>query len=50
MLATIGENGRFGVVAVGNSPAEAQALYEKVQEVVTSEAREAIKPRPLPEP
>ena len=50
MLATIGENGRFGVVAVGDSPREAQELYEKVQVVVVAEAREAIKPRPLPEP
>ena len=50
MLATIAENGRFGVVAVGDSPGEAQELYEKVQVVVAAEAREAIKPRPFPEP
>ena len=27
MLATLAENGRFGAVAIGNSPAEADALY-----------------------
>ncbi len=49
MLATIAENGRFGVVAVGDSRDEAQGLYEKVQDVVAEEARAAIKARPLPE-
>ena len=49
MLATIGENGRFGVVAVGNTPEEAQELYDRVQEVVPEEARKAIKARVIPE-
>ena len=49
MLATIGENGRFGVVAVGDSPAESQELYHTVQEVIKKEAEEAIRPRDLRE-
>ncbi len=49
MLATIGENGRFGVVAVGDTPEHAQDLYDQVQEVVTEEAREALKARELPD-
>ncbi len=49
MLATIGENGRFGVVAVGDSLEQAQELYERVQAVVAEEATQAIRPRTLPE-
>jgi hypothetical protein len=49
MLATIGENGRFGVVAVGDTPEQAQELYDRVQAVVTEESREAIKARELPD-
>jgi hypothetical protein len=49
MLATIGENGRFGVVAVGDTPEQAQELYDRVQEVVAEEALEAVKPRELPD-
>jgi hypothetical protein len=48
MLATLAENGRFGVVAIGNSPAEADRLYQIVQEVVDHEARLALAPRALP--
>lgn len=48
MLATLAENGRFGAVAIGNSPAEANRLYQRVQEVVDDEARRALEPRPLP--
>ena len=49
MLATTGENGRFGVVAVGDSPEEAQRLYQDIQEVIKREAGEAIRPRDLRE-
>ena len=48
MLAAIGENGRFGVVAVGDTPEQAQELYDRVQEVVTEEARQAVKTHELP--
>ena len=49
MLAAIGENGRFGVVAVGDTPAQAQELYERIQDVVTAEARQAVKTGGLPD-
>ena len=49
MLATAGENGRFGVVAVGDSPEEAQRLYQDIQEVIKREAEGAIRPRDLRE-
>jgi hypothetical protein len=48
MLASLAENGRFGVVAIGNSPAEADGLYRRVGEVVDEETRLALAPRPLP--
>jgi len=49
MLATVAENGRFGVVAVGDSPEEAQALRDRVQSVIEEEARVATAPPSLPE-
>ena len=48
MLASLGENGRFGVVAIGDSPAEADRLYQRVQTVVEREARLALAARALP--
>ena len=42
-------HGRFGVVAVGDTPEHAQELYDRVQKVVTEEAREAVKARELPD-
>ena len=38
MLPTVGENGRFGVVAVANSPEDADERYERVQLVIQQEA------------
>jgi len=38
MLPTVGENGRFGAVAVGDSPQAADEIYEKLQAVVQQEA------------
>ena len=49
MLATVGENGRFGVVAVGDTMDEAKGLYARVQAVVKREAHTALQTRPLPE-
>ena len=48
MLPTLGENGRFGVVAVGNTPDEAEELYEKIQSVIQKEAEQATKAPLLP--
>ena len=48
MLPTVGENGRFGVVAVGNSPEQAEELYERIQSVVQEEARRVTEQQSLP--
>ena len=50
MLATISENGRFGVVAVGDSPEGAEELYRGMQTIVRNEALQAIRAPALPEP
>jgi hypothetical protein len=50
MLATVGENGRFGVVAVGDSPGEAEQFYQRVQAIITDEAEHAIQTPRLPDP
>jgi hypothetical protein len=50
MLATISENGRFGVVAVSDSPEQAEELYHRMQTIVRDEARQAIRAPALPEP
>lgn len=47
MLPTLGENGRFGVIAVGNTPEDAEELYEKIQRVVQEEAERVTKPPTL---
>ena len=48
MLPTIGENGRFGAVAVGDSPEEANTLYESLQTIVQEEAERATGSARLP--
>jgi hypothetical protein len=50
MLATISENGRFGVVAVGDSPEQAEELYHRMQKVVRNEALQAIQAPAIPDP
>lgn len=49
MLATIRENGRFGVVAISDSPEQAEQLYDRLQTIVQYEARQAIRAPALPE-
>ena len=49
MLATISENGRFGVVAVGDSPEEAEELYHRMQTIVRNEALQAIRAPAIPD-
>jgi hypothetical protein len=48
MLASLAENGRMGMVAVGDSAAEADALYRRTQSVLDEEVRLALAPRDLP--
>ena len=50
MLATISENGRFGVVAVSDSPEQAEELYHHMQTIVRNEALHAIRAPAIPEP
>jgi hypothetical protein len=48
MLASLAENGRIGLVAIGDSAAEADALYRRTQSVLDDESRLALAPRVLP--
>ena len=48
MLRALGERGFFGLTAVGDSPEEARAIYDRTVEIVTAEAAEAMSERPLP--
>ena len=50
MLPTVAENGRFGVVAVGDTPREAENLYRRVQTLIQEEAERVTKASPLPKP
>lgn len=42
MLAALGEHGRFGLTAVADSAADAQALYERAIATFDEEARAAL--------
>jgi PGM1 C-terminal domain/ATP-grasp domain len=48
MLASLAENGRIGLVAIGDSAAEAEALCRQTQSVLDDESRLALAPRVLP--
>jgi len=50
MLPTVAENGRFGVVAVGDTPREAEDLYQRVQTLIQEEAKRVTKVSPLSKP
>lgn len=50
MLATISENGRFGVVAVSDSAEQAEELYNRTQAIIQDEARQAIQAPAILEP
>ena len=45
---TLGRHGMIGVTAVGDSPGEAQSLFDRTKEVFDREAREASADRELP--
>src|SRR5215471_16759583 len=49
MLASLAENGRIGLVAIGDSATEADALYRRTQSVLDDESRLALAPRVLPD-
>jgi hypothetical protein len=44
MLASLAENGRIGLVAIGDSAAEAEALCRQTQSVLDDESRLALAP------
>jgi len=47
MMSALGECGRLGLTAVGDSPAEADLLYERALSVLDQEARAALEPSTL---
>jgi hypothetical protein len=47
MLSALGENGSVGLVAVAESPEEAQALYQRTLAVLDEEAQAAVQSQPL---
>jgi hypothetical protein len=48
MISCITELGRVGMTAIGESPAAAQAIYDRAERILLQEARSSIAPRPLP--
>ena len=48
MLASLTEDGHFGMTAVGDDPAEAREIYDRAITVLDAEARDALAERPLP--
>jgi hypothetical protein len=48
MLTALSEDGHMGLTAVGDSPEEAHAFYERAVEVLDAEAADASAERPLP--
>ena len=47
MISCITEVGRVGMTAIGDSPAAAQALYERAERALLDEARAALAPQPI---
>ena len=48
MISCVTEHGRVGLTAVGNTPAEAEAMYRRAERVLLDEARAAGEDLPLP--
>lgn len=48
MLAGLGEEGHLGMTAVGDTPEDARAIYDRAVAVIDEEARDAFEERPLP--
>ena len=49
MIRALTTSGFFGITAVGDTPEEARALYDKAIECINAEATAAMAERPLPE-
>ena len=50
MMTALGDHGRTGLTAVEDSRRAARDLYDRTLRVLRAEAREALRPRELPEP
>jgi hypothetical protein len=48
MMSCLTEEGRVGLTAVGDSPADADARYRRAEQVLLAEARAALVPLELP--
>ncbi len=48
MISCVTEHGRVGLTAVGNTPAEAEAMYQRAERTLLDEARAALEETPLP--
>ena len=48
MISCVTEHGRVGLTAVGNTPAEAEAIYRRAERTLLDEARAALEEAPLP--
>jgi hypothetical protein len=49
MISSLTEQGRVGMTAVGDTPAQAMALYDRARDVLLDEARAAGGEIPLPD-
>ena len=47
MISCLTEHGRVGMTAVGNSAAEAEAIYQRAERILLDEARAALEEQPL---
>ena len=48
MISCVTEHGRVGLTSVGNTPAEAEAMYQRAEKTLLDEARAALAEAPLP--
>jgi hypothetical protein len=49
MISCLTEHGRLGLTAVGDSPADADAVFQKAERILLAEAEAAATDRPLPQ-
>ena len=49
MMTALSEHGRTGLTAIGNSPEDAYAMYERAVSALDEEAEKALKDPGLPE-
>lgn len=50
MMSAVSDSGRLGLTAISDTPAQADALYQKVAAILDEEARAALTPSPLDTP